>query len=169
MALTSSYQPIHFTPYQSTTLLKHDFRRQTKRASVVYNEASSFVSSPLFQASRRHLLPCSLDIYAPLPRRCLNMAKSQIFKAALLLLELSLYCVLCVYTVLIVLSGNLCTVVTKNIYAPLCLLYHWHRWYICQWNLPHQWMKLIIAILWKRQNWNHNQIILVIIFIISRE
>lgn len=32
------------------------------------------------------------------------MAKSQIFKAALLLLELSLYCVLCVYTVLIVLS-----------------------------------------------------------------
>lgn len=104
MALTSSYQPIHFTPYQSTTLLKHDFRKQTKRASVVYNEASSFVSSPLFQASRRHLLPCSLDIYAPLPRRCLNMAKSQIFKAALLLLELSLYCVLCVYTVLIVLS-----------------------------------------------------------------
>lgn len=32
-------------------LLKHDFRRQTKRASVVYNEARSFVSSPLFQAS----------------------------------------------------------------------------------------------------------------------
>ena len=49
MALTSSnLLPRHPT---SATLLKHDFRRQTKRASVVYNEARSFVSSPLFQAS----------------------------------------------------------------------------------------------------------------------
>ena len=68
----------------SATLLKHDFRRQTKRASVVYNEARSFVSSPLFQASS----PSSVFFWIstlPCPSRSLNMDK---FKAALLLSEL---------------------------------------------------------------------------------